>query len=169
MDIFLSILAVILGIAGIIGSVVPVIPGVILGYAGLLCAFFRSGSVLSPTLMWIWLAAVIVISIVDYILPAYMTKLFGGSRAATIGATLGLIVGIFFTPIGMILGTFLGAVAGELLNTRNDIGQALKAGTGSFLSFIVGTGLKLTATIAMLFLVCRDIFAQFFGDIHIGF
>ena len=168
MDLFLAILAVLFGIIGIIGSVVPVIPGVILSYAGLLCAFFRSDSTISSVTVWIWLAIVAIVSVVDYFLPAYMTKLFGGSRAATVGATIGLIVGIFLTPIGMIAGTFAGAVIGELLNNRDDLYRALKAGIGSFLSFIVGTGIKLTAAIGLLFYICGDIlpsFAEWFSQI----
>lgn len=158
MDALLSVLAVILGIGGVVGSVIPVVPGVLLGYAGVLCALFRSGSELSSVTAWIWLAAAVAVSVADYLLPAYMTKLFGGSRAATIGATVGLFAGLFFTPIGMLLGTFLGAVAGELLHRHDDFLHVLKVGTGSFLSFIVGTGLKLTATTCMLFIICRDIF-----------
>ena len=163
MDIFLSILAVLFGIVGIIGSVVPVIPGVIVGCAGLLCAFFCSTSQISPVTVWIWLAVSAVVSVVDYFLPAYLTKMFGGSRAASVGATIGLIAGLFFTPIGMILGTFLGAVIGELLNNRDDVARALKAGAGAFLSFIVGTGIKLAATIGMFVYVCCDIFPQLAG------
>lgn len=161
MDVFLSILAVVLGIVGIIGCVIPILPGVILSFAGLLCSFFTSGSQLSSTIMWIWLALTLVVSVVDYFLPAYMTKIFGGSRASAVGATIGLVAGLFFTPIGMILGTFLGAVIGELLNNPDNIGRALKAGAGSFLSFIVGTGIKLTASIGMLFYIFRDIFPSF--------
>lgn len=163
MDVFLSILAVLLSVVGIVGCVVPIIPGVILCFAGLLCSFFTTGTLMSPAMVWVWLIITIVVSLVDYFLPAYMTKLFGGSRAAVIGATLGLIVGLFFTPVGMILGTFLGAVIGELLNNRNDLGSAVKAGVGSFLSFIVGTGIKLIAAFGMFFYICCDIFPAFAG------
>ena len=163
MDVFLSILAVVLGIVGIIGCVIPIIPGVILSFAGLLCTFFTSETSLSSGMVWCWLAISVVVSIVDYFLPAYMTRVFGGSRASVVGATIGLIAGLFFTPIGMILGTFLGAVIGEMLNNPDDIGRALKAGLGSFLSFIVGTGIKLTAAFGMFFYICRDIFPSFAG------
>lgn len=165
MDIFLSILAVVFGVVGIIGSVVPIIPGVILSYAGLLCAFFCSDSLMSPVTVWIWLAIVAVVSVVDYFLPAYMTRIFGGSRASVVGATIGLVVGLFFTPIGMILGTFLGAVTGELLNDRSDFVRALRAGVGSFLSFIVGTGIKLLTAFGILFYICCDVFPSFAGRI----
>lgn len=163
MDIFLSILAVLLGITGIIGSVVPVLPGVIIAFAGLLCSFFTADSQISEAAVWIWLVIVAAVSIADYFLPAYLTKIFGGSRAAVIGATVGLIAGLFFTPVGMVLGTFLGAVAGELLHDSSSLGRALKAGTGAFLSFIVGTGIKLAASFGMMFYILRDIFPPVAG------
>ena len=168
MEVLLAILAVICGIVGIIGSVVPVIPGIILSYAGLVCAFFRDGSDIAPATMWIWLAAVAVVSAIDYILPAYMTKVFGGSRAATIGATLGLIVGIFFTPIGMIAGTFLGAIIGELLHNSEDLFAALKAGIGAFFSFVVGTGIKLVVAFWIMGIIVGDIYpsvAEWIGSL----
>ena len=158
MDTFLSILAVLFTFIGIVGSIVPVLPGVALSYAGLLCAYFSEGSQLTPTFMWIWLAFVPLVSLVAYLLPGYMTKVFGGSRAATIGATIGVIAGMFFGPIGIIAGPFVGAVAGELLHNRENLGRAIQVGFGSFLSFIVGTGIKLIAAVAMFIYACKDIF-----------
>jgi len=73
-----------------------------------------------------------------------MAKLFGGTRAGMVGATVGMIAGLFVGGlIGIVVGPFVGAVAGELLNDRERIGQALVVGVGSFLSFLVGTGIKL--------------------------
>lgn len=158
MEVFWAILAVLFTVLGAVGCIVPVLPGVVLSYAGLLCAFFREGSTLSPTLLWIWLAVVAVVSLVDYFLPAYMTKIFGGSRPATLGATIGAIAGFLFGPVGIIAGPFIGALVGELMNNRNDLNRAIKVGLGSFLSFIVGTGIKLLAASGMLIYVCRDIF-----------
>ena len=154
----MAIMAVVLAVVGAAGCIVPVLPGVVLSYAGLLCAFFREGSTLSTSLLWIWIAVVAVVSVIDYFLPAYMTKIFGGSRPATIGATIGAVGGFFFGPLGIIVGPFIGAMAGELLNNRNDMNRAIKVGLGSFLSFIVGTGIKLMAASGILFYVCRDIF-----------
>ena len=151
-------MAVVLAVVGAAGCIVPVLPGVVLSYAGLLCAFFREGSTLSTSLLWIWAVVVAVVSVIDYFLPAYMTRIFGGSRPATIGATIGAVGGFFFGPLGIIVGPFIGAMAGELLNNRNDMNRAIKVGLGSFLSFIVGTGIKLMAASGILFYVCRDIF-----------
>ena len=74
-----------------------------------------------------------------------------------IGATVGVFAGFFiFPPIGIILGPFVGAVAGELLNDRGDFPKAILVGFGSFLSFVVGTGLKVVAAVGMLIHVTAD-------------
>ena len=151
MDIALSVLAFLFSIVGIIGCIVPALPGVVLSYAGLLCAYFTSYSHMSASAIWIWLAITVAVSVADYFLPAWMTRRFGGSRAGAIGATVGVFAGFFiFPPIGIILGPFVGAVAGELLNDRGDFPKAILVGFGSFLSFVVGTGLKVVAAVGML-------------------
>ena len=87
-----------------------------------------------------------------------MTRRFGGSRSGAIGATVGVFAGFFlFPPFGIVLGPFFGAVIGELLHDKSDPAKALLIGLGSFLSFIVGTGLKLAAAAGMLIYVVADI------------
>jgi len=78
MDIALSVLAFLFTIVGIIGCIVPALPGVVLSYAGLLCAYFTSYSHMSASALWIWLAITVAVSVADYFLPAWMTRRFGG-------------------------------------------------------------------------------------------
>lgn len=157
MDIVFSIVAFLLLILGIIGCIVPALPGVVLSYAGLLCASFASHSLIGATALWVWLGVTVAVSVADYFLPAWMTRRFGGSRAGAIGATVGIFAGFFlFPPLGIVLGPFVGAVAGELLNNRSDLPKALLVGLGSFLSFIVGTGIKIAASVGMLIYVIVD-------------
>ena len=145
MDIALSVAAFLLSIVGIVGCIVPALPGVVLSYAGLLCAYFTSYSSMSPAAIWLWLAITVAVSVADYFLPAWMTRRFGGSPGF-----------FFFPPVGIILGPFFGAVLGELLNDRRDAGKAFLVGIGSFLSFVVGTGIKLAAAIGMFVHVTAD-------------
>lgn len=157
MDILLSTSAFVLAILGIAGCIVPALPGTLLSYAGLLCAYFTSYSQMGSAALWIWLAVCVAVCVADYFLPAWMTKRFGGSRAGSIGATVGVFVGFFLLPpIGIILGPFLGAVVGEMINDRRDFAKALVVGCGSFLSFIVGTGIKLIASIGILIHIMAD-------------
>ena len=157
MDIALSLLALLFTVVGIIGCIVPALPGVILSYAGLLCSWFTSYTTIGTSALWIWLAITIVVSVIDYYLPAWMTRRFGGSRSGAIGATVGVFAGFFlFPPFGIVLGPFFGAVIGELLHDKSDPAKALLIGLGSFLSFIVGTGLKVVAAVGMLIHVTAD-------------
>ena len=129
MDITLSIAAFVLSILGIIGCIVPALPGVVLSYAGLLCAWFTSYSHMTSGAIWLWLAVTVAVSVADYFLPAWMTRRFGGSRSGAIGATVGVFAGFFlFPPVGIILGPFVGAVLGELLNDRGDVPEGFPRG-----------------------------------------
>lgn len=157
METFLEILALILALIGLMGCILPGLPGTLFSYAALLCSYGCSWSLITPRLLWIWAVVSVVVMVMDYLLPGYMTKLFGGSRASAVGATIGLFAGLIFTPIGMILGSFLGAVIGEMIHDRSSTTRALKAGVGSFLAFITGTGLKLLTSLWMTYYVVRDL------------
>ena len=98
----------------------------------------------------IWAIVVAAVSVIDYIVPMYFTKITGGSKYAERGAMAGLIIGIIFTPVGMILGSFLGAFLFELYYSRKGAPQALKAAIGSFLGFITGTGLKTIVAVLIM-------------------
>lgn len=148
MDLLISILAVVAGIIGIAGSILPGLPGTPVSWVGLLILYIwgngtnAAGDPMSLKTLIIWGVVVAIVSVVDYVVPMYFTKVTGGSKYAERGAMAGLILGIIFTPVGMILGSFLGAFLAELYYTRQGAVQALKAAIGSFLGFITGTGLK---------------------------
>ena len=144
MDIFLAILAFLCSIIGLIGCIVPILPGIVLNYAALLLILMTDYADIGlPTLLF-WGVVTAVVTVIDFYLPAWMTRRFGGTRAGAIGATAGVLVGIFlFPPFGVIFGPFFGAVLGELTRDKKNSQQAFKSGFGSFLAFIVGTGLKL--------------------------
>lgn len=145
------------GLIGIIGSVIPILPGPALSFVGLLCAYLSDGSSITTGMLWMWGVITAVVSIMDYVLPGYFSKVFGGSKAGITGATLGVFAGLFMGPIGIILGPFAGAVIGEMLNQHRTLDEAVKVGFGSLLSFIVGTGLKLVVAGMMMYYIAQDV------------
>jgi uncharacterized protein YqgC (DUF456 family) len=150
MELFLVLIALLLMLLGILGSFLPVIPGPLTSWAGLLVLHFTEGVELSRTFLVVTLLVAVFIYVLDYIIPAIGTKRFGGSRAGMIGTTLGLVVGIFSPiPFGIIIGPFIGALVGELIH-RNDMNKAIKAAFGSFLGFIASTFLKFIVAIIYL-------------------
>lgn len=150
MELFLVLVALLLMILGIIGSFLPILPGPLTSWAGLLVLHFTEGVELSQTFLISTLLVAIFIYILDYIVPALGTKRFGGSRAGMIGTTLGLLVGILSPiPFSIIIGPFIGALIGEMIH-RNDFDKALKAAFGSFLGFIASTFLKFIVAIIFL-------------------
>ena len=159
METFIAILALLLGIVGIVGSIAPGLPGPPLSWVGLLLVYLwgggtdGSGNAMSLTFLLIWLAVTIVVTVIDYIVPAYFTKLTGGSKAGGWGAIIGLFVGMFVPPVGIIVGSLLGAFIAELLVARKDTATSIKSALGAFLGFIFGTGAKLVAAGLMLFYI----------------
>jgi uncharacterized protein YqgC (DUF456 family) len=108
------------------------------------------GETMSLTGLIVWGVVVAVVSVIDYVVPMYLTKATGGSKYAERGALIGLVAGIILTPIGMILGSFLGAFLGELLCAKQDPLASLKVAIGSFVGFIAGTGIKTIAAVLMM-------------------
>ena len=152
----LIVLAIILAVIGIIGSVVPGLPGPPLSWAGMLLAFLShklGGADMTLTFVLIWLGVTVIVSILDYTVPAKFTKLAGGSKAGSRGALIGMLIGIFLTPIGMIPCSLAGAFLAELFQEDKTAGQALKAALGTFAGFLVGTGMKLVVTVAMAYYI----------------
>jgi uncharacterized protein YqgC (DUF456 family) len=178
MEIVLVILAFLFLLAGLLGSVIPVLPGPPLSYIGLLLLQWSGYGSFSAVFLWVWAAITAAVTIADNVLPALMTKKFGGSRAAVLGSILGLIVGmLFFPPLGLLIGSFLGAFAGEMINNRikanrdktndtesgstvdnsADNRKALQVALGTFLAFIMGTGAKLIIGSLMIYYAVKAV------------
>ena len=156
MSTLLIVLAIILGVIGIIGSIVPGLPGPPLSWAGLLLAYLShrlGGADMSLTFVLIWLGVTIIVTILDYIIPAKFTELAGGTNAGSQGALIGMIIGMFFTPLGMIPCSLLGAFLAELFQSDKSAGGALKSALGTFVGFMVGTGMKLIVTVTMTYYI----------------
>ncbi|MCG6188336.1 MULTISPECIES: DUF456 domain-containing protein [Maribellus] len=157
MDYVLIGLGVILIISGILGCVLPIIPGPPLSYIGLLLLHFTERYQFSSRFLVIWAIITAVVYALDYIIPAWGTKKFGGSKRGVWGSIIGLVIGLFFfPPFGIIIGPFVGAVVGEL-TAGKDSGAALKSGFGSFLGFLAGTLLKLITSGMMTWYFFREL------------
>lgn len=152
----LKIIAIILGIIGLVGCILPVIPGPPLSWLGLLLLWFTHPDGLTPRLLIVWLVITVVVTILDYVAPAWITTKTGGSKAAGRGSFVGLIIGLlFFPPWGMIAGSFLGALLAEVVVNGREVADSVKPALGSFLGFLLSTGLKLTASGVMLFYIIK--------------
>ncbi len=150
MDIFLIVLGAVLMMLGLIGSFLPVLPGPLTSWIGLLVLHLTDIVPMNWTFLIITLLIALAIWILDYFIPAIGTRKFGGSRAGMIGTTIGLIIGLFFMgPFGIIIGPFLGALVGELLNKSNSQ-TAVKAAFGSFLGFVTSAFIKFIVAIIYL-------------------
>ena len=159
MDLMLLIIGVILGVVGLLGAVIPVLPGTILSYIGFMCVYFVDGSSISTLQLALCGIVSIAVIVLDYILPGYFSKLFGGTKYGITGATIGTIVGMFFGIVGIIIGPFVGAFIGEMIGRQIEPKQALKVGIGAMLAFIAGTGIKLIAGAYMFIFVIKDFIA----------
>ncbi|MBO4757228.1 MAG: DUF456 domain-containing protein [Bacteroidales bacterium] len=154
----LAILAVVAGVIGIAGSVIPGLPGPPLGWLGMLLAYLAkgtngSGDPMTTKLLVIWLIITVIVSILDYVIPAYFTRLTGGSKVAARGAIAGLFIGLFVPPIGIIVGTLLGAFLADFFIEDKGAWESFKSSIGAFMGFLGGTGIKLIASGFMLYYI----------------
>jgi uncharacterized protein YqgC (DUF456 family) len=107
----------------------------------------------------IWIVLVAAVTILDYVAQPYFTKITGGSKLAVRCSIAGLIAGmIFFPPVGIIIGPFIGAFVAEFIINKKPLKNSLAAAGGAFLGFVLGTGLKLAVSGTLLYYTIRFIF-----------
>ena len=151
MDLVLVALAAILMLVGVLGSFLPMLPGIPVSWAGLLLLHFTAAIPMNYTFLGITLVITIIIFILQYAIPALGTKYLGGSKMGMWGATLGLFVGIFIPlPFAILYTPFVGAYIGEILN-KADSRTALRAATGSFVGLLASTFMEFV--VAAIFLL----------------
>lgn len=143
LDFVLLVIGFILIIIGIIGSVLPVLLGPTLSWVGLLLVFFHKDIPMNYMVIIVTGIIAIGINILDYIIPAKSVKKYGGSKYAIWGTNIGLLLGLFFPPLGFLIGPFIGAFVGQMYFNSQDQKTAFKVALGSFIGFITGTFMKL--------------------------
>ena len=156
LDIFLVILGICFLVGGLAGCILPALPGPPLSYIALLLLQATRFGDFSVKFLIITAIVTIIVTVVDYLLPLWGAKKWGGSRAGIIGSAIGLVIGLFFLPIGIIVGPFAGAVVGELIAGR-DSNVALRSGFGAFVGFLLGTGVKLAVCVAFTFYFVKEL------------
>jgi len=143
-------LALVLALIGLAGLIVPAVPGVPLVFAGMLLAAWADGFERIGAFVLIVLGALTLVSVVIDVLSSVLgAQRVGASRLALVGAFVGGLAGMFFLPLGLFIGPFAGALAGEWLYTRK-LGKAAKVGVGTSVGILIGMTLKLALTVAML-------------------
>lgn len=148
----LSILAVILTLVGVVGSVVPALPGPPFSWAAMVIVYYICAPQVGLAAVVVFGILTLLAAILDYVAPVFVTKMGGGSRMAMLGSSVGVIVGLFFMPLGLILGPLAGAFLGEMMAT-NRANVAFRVAILSFIAFLVTSGIKLVLSLLMTYYV----------------
>jgi Uncharacterized protein conserved in bacteria len=162
LDVMLIVLGVLFTIIGVLGCVLPVLPGSFMNYFAILLLHFTSRIEFSTYFLLTWALIVVLVQVFSFYIQIWGTKQFGGGKGGMKGSTIGIILGLFiFPPWGVILFPFIGAVLGELGDNK-DFNSALKAGTGAFLGFIGGVVANLIVAVALSFHFFKAAIGYFF-------
>lgn len=157
LDIILIVLGAICIITGILGCVLPVLPGAPLSYVGIILLHLTSKVEFSTTFLIAWGIVVIAVQIFDHYIPIWGTKKLGGGKKGAWGSAIGIVAGVFiFPPWGIIIFPFVGAVIGELVD-KKEFKVALRAGLGAFLGFIAGIVMKLVVALILAFYFFKEV------------
>jgi uncharacterized protein YqgC (DUF456 family) len=151
---------IVLGVAfilvGLAGSILPLLPGPPIAFAGRLLQQLRDPNPFTAKFLWIWAAIVVVSAVLDYLIPIWGTKRYGGTKYGVWGTTLGFLLAFWMGPLGVILGPFIGAFVGEMVGGQTSR-KSLKAAWGSFVGFLLGSLLKIILCFVMLYYLIASI------------
>jgi len=156
MDIFLVSLGVILVIIGIVGSILPIIPGPPIAFIGMLIAHFSSEQPFSIEMLLLFGGFAVASSIIDNVLPIYATKKFNGSKRGVWGSAIGLLIGLFLSPVGIIIGPILGAYLYEIIDGKST-NDAIRPAFGSFIGFLSSIFLRLSLSFVIAYFYLMEV------------
>ncbi|MEZ5172590.1 MAG: DUF456 domain-containing protein [Bacteroidia bacterium] len=157
---WLIILAIVLTLIGIAGCILPGIPGPPFNYAALLLLHWNGYEFSNATLVLTGILTVVVL-ILDFAIPVFGARLFGATKTGVRLSMLGMVIGIFFTPLGMLGGLIVGAIFGDLLEGRSPA-QALKSSAGTLIGTLIGIFIKTLAALIISFPVWIRIVREVF-------
>ncbi|TCO10988.1 DUF456 domain-containing protein [Natronoflexus pectinivorans] len=144
-DVLLVAVALFLLLVGLVGCVLPVLPGPPISFLALIFLHLSRWGEFNVQFLWLAAFMATAVTVLDYLVPMWGTKRFGGTGKGIWGASVGLVVGFFFAPWGIVVGPFLGAFVGEMIS-HNDSNRAFRAAFGSFIGIIAGVVLKLVVS-----------------------
>ena len=150
------ILGIGLCLIAIVGSLLPLLPGPPIAFAGLLLQQFRDPDPFDTKTLLIFAGVVVVSLVLDFLIPIWGTKKFGGTKYGAWGCTLGFFAAFWLGPLGIIIGPFVGAFLGEMMAGQHSK-KSFKAAVGSFVGFLLGSFLKLVVCFFMLFYIINSI------------
>ena len=159
MTIALIILGLLCALIGLVGCIFPIIPGPPLSFlALLLLSLARNWEPFSSTFLIIMGGLALLVTVLDYVVPVVGAKKYGASKLGVWISIIGMLMGVlFFPPWGMLIGAFVGALAGELLAGKEGR-KSFRAAWGVFVGNVVGIGVKLAYCGAIIFFYVKEMF-----------
>jgi len=151
MEAILIILAILLLFAGLLGCVLPAIPGPPLSFIALLLVQWAWKPFGTSTLI-VFAVITLLVTVLDYVIPVWGAKVFGATKQGIYGSIIGMLAGTFLTPVGMIAGLLIGAIVGDMVAGKK-FSDALDSGLGTFIGTMAGIAIKLIVSGIMTFMV----------------
>ena len=158
--VFIYIIALVLLFLGMLGTFLPILPGLLLSICGLLIFKFGTENTMPMMYVWIFVLLTIISTVLNYVIPAKTNKKYGGTRYGSIGSFIGTLLGLFLIPIplGFLIGMLLGVFLGELIHDFSDTKKAFNSMKGALIGFVYGTGFNMMVGLAMFLVVGYYIF-----------
>ena len=157
-DVVVVLIGFVFLILGLVGCFAPLVPGPPMSFLALLILHFSNSISFSTNFLLMWAVIVILVTLLEYFIPILGSKKFGGSTAGSWGASIGMFLGLlFFPPMGLLIGTILGALVGEMYVAKSDLPMAIKAAMGALVGFVFGATIKLTVCLIMTFYFVKEI------------
>lgn len=153
-SIIINLIVILLLFIGLLGTFLPILPGLLLSILGLL--LFKFGTNNQMPMIYVWIFGILTFAslILNYIIPARTNRKYGGTKYGSIGSFVGTILGLLIpNPLGFLIGMLLGVFVGELLHDFKDKKKAINSVKGAFIGFIYGTGFSFMIGLAMLLVV----------------
>ena len=148
-------------LVGLIGSFVPVIPGPLISFIGIILTFSFTSLPIGSNMMWILGILMAIAMVGDYVVQIFGVKKLGGGKQAIRGTLIGTLLGMFIPPVGILLGALIGAFIGAKMELGSNR-QSIKVALGAFIGFLIGTGIKLIYSGYVLYYFAARLFNVYF-------